>query len=292
MPETTSPSTMPTQLLCDALRGHYIKPGELRPGAVFLTEVTAPDRVHRADAVHIGLWASRGYTVDVHELKTSHADFRRELDKPDKAEAWWEHCNTFWIVAPNTSVAPPEMLPAGWGLLTPGGRGRRFKTVVPAVHRDLRPSTALLAALLVSMETDRDNALRSQRQRLETQRFQDVQEARRAGVLAGAPSDLREQVKHLEQLERVIGFKLGGYDDPDTVSVTTLAASIREVVGERMAVGGLDYVLRALVGDAGALAVSAERARKHLAERTGDARLLPAAPGSAPDAGGALGGAL
>lgn len=277
MPETTGPAPTPTHLLRDALREHYIKPGDPRPGAVFLTEVTAPDRVHRADAIHVGLWASRGYTVDVHELKTSLADFRRELDRPDKAEAWWDHCNTFWIVAPSTRVAPPELLPPGWGLMTPGGRGRKFKTVVQAEYRDLRPSTALLAALLVSMETDRDNALRAQREALATQRLRDVQEARREGALQSAPMALRDQVKCLEQLEELIGFRLGHYDGTDTVSVATLAASIRDVVLERKAVRGLDHVLESLARDAGELAKSAARARQSLADRTGDAALLPEA---------------
>lgn len=156
-------ASMPTHVLLDALRDHYIMPGKYRPGAVFLTEVTAPDRVHRADAIHVGLWASRGYTVDVHELKTSRADFQRELDKPDKAEAWWENSNTFWIVAPNTRVAPPELLPPGWGLMTPGGRGRRFKVVVKAEYRDLRPTTALLAALFDAEPVRSGLAVRGQR---------------------------------------------------------------------------------------------------------------------------------
>jgi hypothetical protein len=144
---------MNTTDLLNALRNHYIKPGDNRPGCVLLTEVTTPNRSNRADAIHVGVWASRGYTVDVHELKVSRADFQRELDKPAKAEAWWPHSNTFWIVAPDIGVAPPELLPNGWGLMVPGSRGRRFKTVVEPERRSLQPSTALLAALLVSMET-------------------------------------------------------------------------------------------------------------------------------------------
>lgn len=266
---------MPTHMLLDALRNHFIKPDEFRPGAVFLTEVTAPDRTHRADAIHVGLWASRGYTVDVCELKTSHADFRRELDKPDKAEAWWPHSNTFWIVAPNTRVAPPEMLPPGWGLMVPGGRGRKFKTVVAAQFRELRPAPALMAALMVSMETDRNNALEAQRRRLDDQRYRELDAARRESAMQTAPAEVRDKLKHLEELEQLLGFELEGWDGNDTVGARTLAASIREVVIERQVSGRLDWVLQSLARDAGALAKAADQARKDLASRSGDVALLP-----------------
>lgn len=251
--------------LLEALRDHYLMPGHSRPGAVFLTEVTAPDRTHRADAIHVGLWASRGYTVDVCELKTSRADFMRELDKPDKAEAWWAHSNTFWIVAPNTTVAPPELLPPGWGLMVPG-KGRRFKVMVKAEYRDLRPTTALLAALLVSMETDRNNAVQRERNRLETEHYHKVQEIRRQAAMDGAPPALRDRLKQLDQLEESIGFKLTGYDyGDDEVSAKTLGAALRAVVVEKKAAGGLGYILESLSREADRLKDAVTQAQKDIA---------------------------
>lgn len=273
----TSPA-MSTQQLLDALREHYIAPHQrgTHPGAAFLTEVTAPDRQHRADAVHVGLWASRGYTVDVHELKTSRADFQRELDKPDKAEAWWPHSNTFWIVAPNTRVAPPELLPPGWGLMVPG-RGRRFKAVVAAEHREFSPSTALLATLIISTQTDQANALERMRQDMDTRRYREVEEARKEGALQGAPRVLSDRLRRLEQLEQLIGFKLDDYDTSDSVTVKTLAGAIRDAVTERQVAHELDWALQSLAGDAGRLAKAAEQARKNLLERRGGVALLPEA---------------
>lgn len=256
---------MTTAELLKGLRHHYLPHVDgIRQGAVFLTEVTAPDRVHRADAVHVGLWQSRGYTVDVHELKTSRSDFQRELDNPAKAEAWWAHCNTFWIVAPDTRVAPPELLPPGWGLMVPG-RARRFKTVVKAEHRPLQPSTALLAALLVSAETDFGNALDWQRQQLETRHHQQVEEARREGALRGDP-DARGRLKRLDQLEEALGFKLEGYDWDEHISVATAAAAIRQVIVERRVGRDVGQLLGAIEAEAGRVMAAIAAARKALTD--------------------------
>lgn len=263
MTETAVP--LNTFQLLDALREHFIDPRQSLPGAVFLTEVTAPNRVNRADAVHVGLWASRGYTVDVCELKTSRADFQRELDKPAKAEAWWPHSNTFWIVAPNVSVAPPELLPPGWGLMVPG-KARRFRQVVKAAYREFQPTTALLAALLTSTETDRVKAVERERTRLKDQHRRAEQEIRRVAAIEGASPEIRDRLKHLEQLEELIGFKLSGYDyDADEVSVKTLAAALREAIVEKKAAGHLGYVLDALSREADQLKDAVARARKELA---------------------------
>lgn len=241
------PPTLNAFQLLDALRDHFVMPGKSRPGAVFLTEVTAPDRTHRADAVHVGLWASRGYTVDVCEIKASRADFQRELDKPDKAEAWWRHSNTFTIVAPDVKVAPPELLPKGWGLMVPNPRSRRFKTVVKPEHRDLRPSTALLAALLVSMETDRENAIERQRQRLDEKHWKELQEARRKGAAERDP-DTERRLALLAEFEKLAGFKLSEFGYGNQLRPADMAAAFREVVADQRATANAERKLQALEG--------------------------------------------
>lgn len=63
---TTAPSAekMTTHQLNDLLHAHFIRPEDrlnaAGAGALYLTEVTAPGGTRRADAVHIGLWQSRG----------------------------------------------------------------------------------------------------------------------------------------------------------------------------------------------------------------------------------------
>jgi hypothetical protein len=206
---------MTTAELDTLLHAHFIRPedrlNQAGAGAVYLTEVTAPNSTRRADAVHIGLWQSRGAgRIDVCELKVSRADFRRELDKPQKAEAWWPYSTTFSIVSPGVDITPPEELPPGWGLMVPNPRGgRRFKTVVKPAEREPKLTIGLLMTLLKNTETTRTNALRVQAQQLSEQHYRQVQEVRRERGMV-APKDVK-RLDLLERLEKAMDMELGEY---------------------------------------------------------------------------------
>jgi hypothetical protein len=206
---------MTTAELDTLLHAHFIRPedrlNQAGAGAVYLTEVTAPNSTRRADAVHIGLWQSRGAgRIDVCELKVSRADFRRELDKPQKAEAWWPYSTTFSIVSPGVDITPPEELPPGWGLMVPNPRGgRRFKTVVKPAEREPKLTIGLLMTLLKNTETTRTNALRVQAQQLSERHYRQVQEVRRERGMV-APKDVK-RLDLLERLEKAMDMELGEY---------------------------------------------------------------------------------
>jgi hypothetical protein len=199
-----------TDVLTRMLRDHYLKPGEELPGAVFLTEVTAPGRTgRRADAIHIGTWASRGAgEIDVCEVKTQRADWLRELRDPGKAEAWWPHCSRFWLVVPNTDVARPDELPDGWGLMVPKARGRRFQVLVEAAERVPELTPGLLTTLLTNTETMRTNALRSQRDQLGDQHRAELQRLREQEGAVRNPH-LEQRLALLARLEKALGGRLG-----------------------------------------------------------------------------------
>ncbi len=91
------------------------------------------------DAVAVSLWPSRGYAIDVFEVKVSRSDWMRELKDPAKSEAAWEIGDRFWICA-TAGVVDPAELPQGWGLIEAYGAkitdsgitGRRLRTVQSA----------------------------------------------------------------------------------------------------------------------------------------------------------------
>lgn len=207
---------MTTAELNGLLHAHFIRPEDrlssAGAGAVYLTEVTAPGNSgRRADAVHIGLWQSRGAgRIDVCELKVSRADFRRELDKPQKAEAWWPYSTTFCIVSPGVDITPPEELPPGWGLMVPNPRGgRRFKTVVKPEEREPNLTIGLLMTLLKNTETTRVNDLRMQEQQMRDQHYKQIQEVRRERGHV-SPQDVK-RLELLERLEKAMDAQLGEY---------------------------------------------------------------------------------
>lgn len=206
--ETVGVSENPTRELTEKLRSHFVPPKDQLAwsgvGAVVLTEVAAPDSAHRADVVHVGLWASRGVgRIDVCEVKTSRADFRRELTDPGKVEAWWPYSTTFSIVAPSVEVAPPEELPMGWGLLVPQARGRRFKVVVKPEERTPKVTIELLIALLKCTETARTRDLRHQETGLRRQLAAQVQARSEMGRRAREFERIAERAaREAERLRR------------------------------------------------------------------------------------------
>jgi hypothetical protein len=93
------------------------------PADQYLTIHEAPEGSGRdgrkLDALVLSLWRSRGLSLDGIEIKVSVSDFRREIKDPTKADWWWEHCDRFWIAAPNAVAAKiKNELPPAWGLLS------------------------------------------------------------------------------------------------------------------------------------------------------------------------------
>lgn len=87
-----------------------------------------------ADAVAVGVWPSTGQEVLGFEVKTSRADWLRELRDPAKAEGVYRYCDRWWLVTPEKCVSAGE-LPEGWGHMVVVPRGLRV--VVPA--QELKP---------------------------------------------------------------------------------------------------------------------------------------------------------
>lgn len=218
-----------TPVLTRMLRGHFIKPGEELPGAVYLTEVTAPGRTgRRADAIHIGTWASRGGgEIDVCEIKTQRADWLRELRDPGKAEAWWPYSSRFWLVVPNTDVARPDEIPEGWGLMVPKARGRRFQVLVEPAQRTPELTPGLLVTLLTNTETVRTNALRRQRDELGDRHREEMRKLREQGGVARDPR-VEEKLALLERLEKALGGRLGAHGWGQLVSTADAAEALAD----------------------------------------------------------------
>lgn len=155
----------PTSQLLTALMGHYRRPDRDRDGELLMTEVTAPGSTRRCDLLRMSTRHGQE-GIDVHELKVSRSDWRRELADPDKAGAWLPYCSRMWVVAPPGLIRPDE-LPTGWGLMEPptASRRRKFRVVVPAATRVPRLTTGLL--LEVARRADNIRLAQLEAERLE-----------------------------------------------------------------------------------------------------------------------------
>lgn len=249
--------------LLEQLRCHFVAPDDPFGGRTFLTEVTAPHSTRRADAVWVGLYQSRGYGIDVCELKVSRSDFEREISKPAKAEAWWSYSNRFWIVAPDVDVAPPDRLPEGWGLMVPKKRGRRFQVVVPPAERDPVIDLELLVRLVVRLNSSFDRVISEQR----TAHRDEVAELRRRHheslEEAGAGYEARSRLEALEEFEAAAGIRIEHHSWRGALSGASAGRSFAEYAQAREERERLERRMQnhtaAITRAAAALAADAER---------------------------------
>jgi hypothetical protein len=249
--------------LLSLLRGHFVAPDDPFEGRTFLTELTAPGSNRRADAVWVGLYQSRGYGIDVCELKVSRSDFEREVAHPGKAEAWWPYSSRFWIVAPDTDVAPADRLVDGWGLLVPKKRGRRFKVEVPAAVREPVVDFELLARVMARANSSFQHVLAEERRTareevIELQRRHHEQLAE-----AGADHEAQSRLRALAEFEEACGMQLAEYRWREAISGQAAGRAFRrfaegEAAREQAQHRALQR-LRSLSQAASALASEADR---------------------------------
>lgn len=113
------------------------------PAGQYVTVEEAPEHSDRSgrriDFLAVSCWASRHYEVDAVEVKISVRDWRRELDRADKADFWWRHSHRMWLAVP-ASIAEKvrSTLLRTWGLLVVDGPGKPT-VAVEAVRRDAEP---------------------------------------------------------------------------------------------------------------------------------------------------------
>ncbi|MEX1078906.1 MAG: hypothetical protein WED09_07345 [Homoserinimonas sp.] len=161
-----SDKTLTAEMLA-RLQRHYIKPGELMPGGMFIPEVTLAGR--RADALYVGFFASRGKFLVGHEVKVSRADWLHELAQPEKAEIWFRECHSWYLVAAHESIVREGELPPGWGLMVPGPSKTRMKVLVKAEQRpDTCPSWPATHAIVQRVDSLRMDAITADREKQRT----------------------------------------------------------------------------------------------------------------------------
>lgn len=210
------------------------------------------------DAMGLSLWPSRGMELHGYEVKTSRADFRREIADPAKMDAFAHVLDRFWIVAPK-SIVPVAELPSTWGLLEvmDDGTAIRQKVAAPLLteKRASIPRTLLVPLLRASGAIVGGES-------------KEISEARRQGFEDGVASNRKagtdwqrmyeDQTKKLHEFRDIVGkidqalgsrlyYRPSGDGNPE---LDKTIAAIRMVLGsndvEDLAQAGIERALRQL----------------------------------------------
>jgi hypothetical protein len=241
-----------TQELMARLRRHYIPPKPM-PGGVFLEECGfngAFGASPRCDALYVGFTGASGRILVGHELKVSRQDWRNELDKAGKADAWADECHEWYIVAPDEDTVPREELPPAWGLMVPNPRAKtRMRVVKRAANYPGRvPSWDAVRSIMSRLDTlKREEIANEVAKRVGTERvrLEELYNQRTSGLTAKQQLDL----ELLAAIEQHVGPEVtlhGWGAEVLRLQPEQLVAAARVVVAGREAVLGYRSVPRAI----------------------------------------------
>ncbi len=93
------------------------------PDFAFIQEFrggTGWSRQSSADAIAMDLWPSRGLKLVGFEVKTSRADWLKELKQPEKCEPIKQFCDKWYLVVDDTKIVKrfqDEEVPDDWGYM-------------------------------------------------------------------------------------------------------------------------------------------------------------------------------
>ena len=201
------------------------------PEYAFLTEVRNSvgfsGKVRTADAMAMSLWPSRGLYMTGFEVKVSRADWKKELEQPEKAEELAQFCKMWFIACPDKMIDKDEV-PPGWGLIhVKEDGGLRYVKPAPE-HEAIEPSWMLFASLMRDVtETWVPQSLVDQRveaavkerigRRIETEGYE-MKEAKR---------QMEKMRANIAAFEAESGIKIDRYSDYFNKEIGAAVAAFR-----------------------------------------------------------------
>lgn len=278
---------MTARELIARLQRHYIKPGEALPGGIFLPEVTHGGyNGRRVDALYVGFTSSRGHLLVGHELKVARSDWLHELDQIEKAETWASQCHAWYLVVPDTSVARPEELPHGWGLMVVDPKTKtRLQVLVRAdVDKTRQPDWITVHSILKRIDTLRALAVSEAREAERRAQDETIADLRRqaAALNLGGTERLEGELERarsaLAEICQILGIeRIAGTDSPSHFAgtKTTSIDELRTAFAEYLRAGrdvdaalawklnGLDQSLRNLTAAHDALSEANRLLERH-----------------------------
>jgi len=89
---------------------------------------------HLIDALIIWLHPSRSTEIECFEIKTTRADWLKELDLPSKSDDVAKHCDRIWLVTSDDKIAKLEEIPTNWGWMFHNGKKLKIIKDAPKLN--------------------------------------------------------------------------------------------------------------------------------------------------------------
>jgi len=158
-----------------------------------------------ADALALNCYPSRGMELIGFEIKASRSDWKRELEKPAKAEAFVLYCDRWYVVQEKAGLVKPDELPKGWGLKTASDKGLIFE-----VEAERRQGKPLDRSFIASAVRGLFGAYV-----LRSEVNPQIEQARKDGQAEGRDSgqyELRNLREAVQKFEEASGVKVAHWD--------------------------------------------------------------------------------
>ena len=163
------------------------------------------------DAIVLDTWPSAGLEFFGFEVKTNKADFRRELQNPQKFTDFSKHLDYFNILAPK-GVADIKLLPPKWGLYLPtdDGKIRARRKPLPLHDGTVRKevSRSFVAAFVRALVT---RSLSNEAKLAEYNRGKENGKQDAKWAREDAEARVREFTKAIDQFEEASGIRIAKY---------------------------------------------------------------------------------
>ncbi len=165
-----------------------------------------------ADMIAMALWPSLGLEIIGFEVKTTRADWLKEISDEKKAVAVQQYCDRWYLVVPVPGATPqnhektvrPGELPETWGMLTVDDAGT-VREIVAAPKLDAQPVTrAFLASLMRNACTSNPDYLEVQSRIIEA-RLATMPAPRSKGAIKIVKRQtMNSQAAEIKRLKKVI----------------------------------------------------------------------------------------
>ena len=123
------------------IKKHDPPPSQMRKWAYF-PEFTLPES-RRVDGIAFGMTIGSNWDINIFEIKSSRADFLKEIKTPEKRQPALKYSNRFYFVMPK-EIATPGEIPMECGLMILS-RGR-LRIKIEAPKRELKTFNGQIAA--------------------------------------------------------------------------------------------------------------------------------------------------